>query len=419
MPHERPFSVPRLSRRNLIAGVTAIVGATAMRRLGLAQEPTPTPEASEDPWSVQGAPISPVGERSRFVVLERTFADNPTLTATWSFTPLQHLYGTITPSDLHFERHHGGVPVIDPQEHRLVIHGLVERPVELTVADIKRFPAVTNQMFLECSGNSLYGFTETEPEDTAQSIHGLTSTSEWVGVPVSTLLNEVGVQSDASWVLAEGADAAVMTRSIPMEKMMDDAIIAYAQNGEDLRPEQGYPMRLFLPGWEGNMNIKWLRRLEVGNEAYMTREETSKYTDVMPDGSIRQFTYPMDVKSLITWPSSGHVLPSLGFWEIQGVAWSGHGRIEGVEVSTDGGANWQEAELQDPVLPICHTRFRFGWEWDGQETLIMSRATDEEGAFQPTRDELLEARGANYVYHYNAIQPWLVHEDGSVSNGLA
>ena len=409
----------RLSRRRLLAGASTVAGSLALGNIARAQIPTPSADVPEDPTKEQGLPLSPVGERSRFVILGRTFAANTTTLASWSFTPLQHLHGTITPSDLHFERHHGGVPIISPDDHTLLVHGLVDRPVEFTVADIKRFPAVTLQMFLECSGNSLAQYGETPPEATAQDIHGLTSTSEWIGVPVSTLMAEVGAQPDGAWVLAEGADAAVMTRSIPMEKMMDDAIIAWGQNGEDLRPEQGFPLRLFLPGWEGNMNIKWLRRLEVGAEPFMTREETSKYTDAMADGTIRQFTFPMDVKSVITWPSTGHVLSSLGTWEIRGIAWSGHGRIETVEVSVDGGETWNEAELQGTVLPICHTRFSFLWEWDGAETVIMSRATDETGVVQPTRQQLLDARGANYVYHYNGIQAWRVHPDGSVTNELA
>jgi sulfane dehydrogenase subunit SoxC len=220
-------------------------------------------------------------------------------------------------------------------------------------------------------------------------------------------------------VLAEGRDAAVMTRSIPIEKMLDDALIAYAQNGEPIRPEQGYPIRLFLPGWEGNMQIKWLRRLEVGDAPFMTREETSKYTDVMPDASIRQFTYVMEAKSVITWPSAGHVIPALGFWEISGIAWSGNGRIETVEVSTDGGESWNEATLVEPVLPLSHTRFKYGWTWDGQPTTILSRAIDETGYVQPTRQELLDVRGAGYVYHYNGIQSWNVAANGLVTNGYA
>ncbi len=416
---DRPTAVRRFSRRKLLATASAVAGSVALTGRVDAQIPTPPTDVPEDPTKVQGLPLSPVGRRSPFVVLGRTFADNPTTLASWSFTPLQHLYGTITPSDLHFERHHAGVPIIAPDKHRLLIHGLVDRPLELTVEDIKRFPATTYQMFLECSGNSLYGYGETEPDATAQSLHGLTSTSEWVGVPVSTLLAEAGVQPGASWVLAEGADAAVMTRSIPIEKMMDDALVAYAQNGEDIRPEQGYPMRLFLPGWEGNMNIKWLRRLELGNAPYMTREETSKYSDALPDGRIYQFTFPMEVKSLITWPSTGHVIPALGPWELRGIAWSGLGAIERVEVSVDGGASWSDASIQGPVLPLCHTRFRYLWEWNGEETVIQSRATDDQGNVQPSREELLSVRGPNFVYHYNAIQPWRVHPDGSVTNGLA
>lgn len=420
MPADEKSRGPRLSRRRLLALASATAGALAIGQTGMAQTPAPETTASPgvpaDPTKVQGAPISHVGERSPFVHLERTFADNPTRTASWSFTPLQDLNGIITPSDLHFERHHGGVPLIDPANHRLLIHGLVDRPMEYTVEEIKRFPSVSRIMFLECSGNSLDGWGTPKPEATAQSIHGLASTSEWTGVPVSTLLKEVGVKPEAKWALAEGADAAVMDRSIPIEKLMSDAFIAYGQNGEDIRPEQGFPMRLVLPGWEGNANIKWLRRLKFGTGPWMTREETSKYTDVMPDGSIRQFTFPMEAKSLITWPSGGQVVPGLGQWEVSGVAWSGRGRIQKVEISTDNGQSWQDAHLQDPVLPISFTRFRFSWNWNGDETVLMSRATDETGYVQPTKEQLVAVRGTQSVYHYNGIQPWRVGKDGRVTN---
>lgn len=409
----------RLSRRRLFGALSALTGGLAVGRYSWqAAAQTPTPEIPEDPTKVLGEPLSQVGERSPFVDISRTFADNPTDLASWSFTPLQDSYGIITPSGMHFERHHAGVPLIDPREHRLLIHGLADRPIEYTVEDIKRFPAVSRIMFVECSGNSLYGYDDTAPEDTAQNLHGLVSTSEWVGVPVSTLLEEAGVRPEATWVLAEGADAAVMTRSIPLEKMMDDALIAYGQNGEEIRPEQGYPMRLVLPGWEGNMQIKWLRRLELGDGPYMTREETSKYTDVLPDGHARQFTFVMEAKSVITWPSSGHVIPARGFWEIRGLAWSGRGMISGVEISTDGGETWEEAQLDELVLPISQTRFRFPWEWNGDETVIMSRAIDETGYVQPTKQQLLDARSDGYVYHFNAIQPWRVATDGRVTNAL-
>jgi sulfane dehydrogenase subunit SoxC len=247
-----------------------------------------------------------------------------------------------------------------------------------------------------------------------QATHGMTSCSEWTGVKLALLLEEVGVQPGASWILAEGADPAKMTRSIPLAKAMDDALLAYAQNGEPLRPEQGFPLRLFLPGWEGNANVKWLRRLKVVDQPYMTREETSKYTDLMPDGRARQFTLVMDAKSVITHPSGGQRLAGAGFHEISGIAWSGRGRVTRVDVSTNGGMTWKEAALQEPVLPRAHTRFRLPWEWDGTEATVASRVTDETGYVQPTRDELVPLRGVNSYYHNNMIQAWKVKADGTV-----
>jgi sulfane dehydrogenase subunit SoxC len=253
MAADRDVRGPRLSRRRLLALTSSAAAALALGQPGSAQSPasgtSPSPSSPTDPTKVQGAPISHLGNRSPFVHLERTFADNPTRTASWSLTPLQDLNGIITPSGLHFECHHAGVPTIDPAKHRLLIHGLVDRPMEYTVEDIKRFPSSTRIMFLECSGNSLDAWGTPKPDATAQSLHGLASTSEWTGVPVSTLLKEVGVKPEAKWALAEGADAAVMDRSIPIEKLMSDAFIAYGQNGEDIRPEQDSPMRLMLPGW--------------------------------------------------------------------------------------------------------------------------------------------------------------------------
>jgi sulfane dehydrogenase subunit SoxC len=231
---------------------------------------------------------------------------------------------------------------------------------------------------------------------------------------LADVLAETGVKPGVRWILAEGADAAAMTRSIPIEKALDDAILAYAQNGERLRPEQGYPLRLFLPGYEGNTNIKWLRRLKLGDQPFQTREETSKYTDLMPDGRALQFNFVMEVKSVITRPSPGRGIAGPGFCEVTGLAWSGHGRITRVEVSADGGMTWRDAALQEPVLPKCLTRFRLPWTWEGASAVLQSRATDETGAVQPTRDALVAQRGPNFTYHYNAIQPWTLAPSGEV-----
>jgi sulfane dehydrogenase subunit SoxC len=339
----------------------------------------------------------------------------PTRQAAISLTPLQDLHGIITPNGLHYERHHAGVPAIDPREHRLVIHGLVNEPMIFTVDEIMRFPAVSRLHFLECSGNT-QNWGKPSPDLTAQDTHGLLSCGEWTGVPLKTVLEETGLHDGATWMLAEGADAAAMTRSVPVEKVLDDALLVYAQNGERLRPEQGYPLRLLLPGFEGNMSIKWLRRLKFGAAPWQTREETSKYSWLMPDGTARQFQFVMAAKSVITAPSGGQKLTGTGFHEITGLAWSGRGKITKVEVSTDGGATWAEAALQGPVHAKCLTRFRLPWTWNGAPALLASRATDETGYIQPSHDALLRERDARSYYHYNAIQRWALAEDGAVTN---
>lgn len=331
-------------------------------------------------------------------------------------TPLQDLDGIITPADLHFERHHGGIPEIDPERYVLLIHGMVERPMKFTLADLKRFPSRSRICFIECSGNGFSGYHRqwSSKEMTPQQLDGLTSTSEWAGVMLSTLFREVGVRPGAKWFLAEASDAAVMTRSIPIEKAWDDAMIAYGQNGEAIRPEQGYPARLLLPGWEGNAQVKWIRRIEVSDHPFMTREETSKYTDPLANCTARLFSFVMDAKSTITFPAYPFVLPEKGWWEIKGLAWSGRGSITRVDISTDGGRNWMPAELQAPVLPKCHTRFRYLWNWDGREALLMSRAVDETGYIQPTLGELMAVRGKGTFYHTNNIRAWKVQRDGQV-----
>jgi sulfane dehydrogenase subunit SoxC len=388
-----------------------VASAVALGSVASAQ---PVPQVPADPTKVQGRPPNEVGDRSPFEQPRRTPS------ATSSQTPLDLLNGIITPSDVHYERHHGGVPLIDPSRYTLTLHGMVDRPTVFGLEDLKRFPSLSRIMFLECSGNSGASWAKGPPTGTAQTLHGLTSTSDWSGVLVSTLMKEVGVQPGANWVLAEGEDAAVMTRSVPIDKLADDAFIAYGQNGEALRPEQGYPARLLLPGWEGNINIKWLRRLKFGDQPFETREETSKYTDPMPDGSARQFTFTMEAKSTITWPTTRtRVMPALGPWEVRGIAWSGRGRISRVEVSADGGKTWADARLVDPVLPIAHTRFLFPWTWDGTDAVLVSRATDETGYVQPTRDELIAARGTGSIYHYNGQQNWRVAADGTITNFYA
>ena len=389
----------KLTRRELLAGAAS---SMALSATAVAQS-TPAPI---DPTRVRGRAARVLGQRASTEPLQRVGRG-----ATASGTPHQALMGIITPADLHFERHHGGVPDIDPAHYSLLIHGMVERPMVFTLADLRRFPSVSRIHFLECSGN----LNRTAgPETTAGQLAGLTSTSEWTGVALSALFREVGVSPKATWFLAEGMDAAKLTRSIPVSKARDDAFIAYGQNGEPIRPEQGYPARLFLPGWEGNTNVKWLRRIELSDQPFMTREETSKYTEPFANGTARMFSFAMDARSLITSPSfSGTV--QRGPVEINGIAWTGAGTIRRVDVSTDGGKRWHAATLQEPVLSKAHTRFRYQWNWTGGEAVIMSRAVDESGYMQPTRAELLALRGpGTATYHLNPITGWVVRADGRV-----
>ncbi len=396
-----------IGRRTWLVSAVSSMAATAIGLISPVLLPASEQENS-DPTRVPGRAPSPNGFRAPGETARRL------TTTTHSLTPHQSLHGIITPSALHFERHHNGVPTIDSSRHRLLIHGLIERPLMLSMEDLVRFPSVTRTMFIECSGNS--GKEWKGPTGkTVQETHGLMSTSEWTGVPLATVLSEAGIKPDAAWVLAEGSDAAAMTRSLPLVEVLKDALLCYAQNGEALRPEQGYPLRLVIPGWEGNTCIKWLRRVKVGTAPFMTREETSRYTDLMPDGTARQFTFVMEAKSVITAPSGGQQIEP-GFVEIRGLAWSGRGHVTMVEVSTDGGLTWRPAQLQEPVLPHCHTRFRFRWRWHGEEAMLQSRCTDETGYIQPTRGALVAARGVNSSYHYNAIQSWKVDRNGQVTN---
>ncbi len=389
----------KVSRRDLLVGAAS---AVALGGTSSAQ----STQAPPDPTRVRGKAARPVGQRATAEKLQRVARG-----ATASGTPHQDLMGIITPSDLHFERHHGGVPEIDPQHYSLLIHGMVERPMVFTLADLKRFPSVSRIHFIECSGN--LGRTA-GPETTPGQLAGLTSTSEWTGVSLATLFREVGASPKATWFLAEGMDAAKLTRSIPASKAFEDAFIAYGQNGEPIRPEQGYPARLFLPGWEGNTNVKWLRRLELSDKPFMTREETSKYTEPYANGTARMFSFAMDARSLITSPSYPNTLGH-GWVEINGIAWTGAGKIRRVDVSTDGGKTWNAATLQEPVLSKAHTRFRYAWNWTGSEAVIMSRAVDETGYVQPTRAELLRQRGpGTATYHLNPITGWVVRADGTV-----
>ena len=374
----------------------------------------PRPVAPPDASMIPGVASGPLSTRSPFEMPALTPVG---ITTGSSLTPLQHISGTITPSDLHFQRHHNGIAVIDPQRYALTVHGLVDRPLVFSLEQLKRFPAVTRTCFVECSGNGRAAFRSPKREMTPQQVDGLTSNSEWTGVPVAALLKEAGVQRGATWVLAEGGDAARLSRSVPMEKMLDDAFIAYAQNGEPLRMPNGYPARLLLPGYEGNMCVKWIRRLELIDQPNMSRDETAKYTDPLANGTARQFSFTMDAKSIITSPAYPTRLSGPGWWPVTGLAWTGRGRIERVDVSTDGGRTWTEAELSNPVLSRAHTRFEHMWKWDGRPAQLMSRAIDETGYVQPTLQTYRDTRGAGTDYHFNAIRTWLVERDGGVYFG--
>ncbi|MFK7731774.1 MAG: sulfite dehydrogenase [Pseudomonadales bacterium] len=398
----------KLERRTVIKRLAGLTGVAAAPILAGASSTQPANPGDTELNTVRtpGRPPSLIGARAPEVKIQRQV-----LLDIASATPLQDLHGALTPADLHFERHHAGIPAIDSEQHELLIHGMVDKAIKFSVADLKRFPSVTRICFLECSGNLLTTVTE---RSTPQLVCGLTSQSEWTGVSLRTLFTELGVKPGASWFLAEGGDAALMTRSIPLEKAMDDAFIAYAQNGEPLRPEQGFPIRLLLPGWEGNTSIKWLRRLELSDQPFMTREETSKYTDPLKNGTARQFSVIMDARSVITAPTFPVWLEK-GWHEIRGLAWSGRGKIVRVDVSTDGGRHWHEAVLQGPVLSKAHTRFSLPWQWRGGAAELMSRAVDETGYVQPSRRQILDTRGPGSVpYHLNPILSWLVQSDGQV-----
>jgi sulfane dehydrogenase subunit SoxC len=333
-----------------------------------------------------------------------------------SFTPLQGLFGIITPSGLHFERHHAGWHDIDPREHRLMINGLVSQSKVYTMADLIRLPSVSRMHFIECGANSAMDWGS-PAVPSVQYTHGMLSCCEFTGVPLSLLLDDCGIDKDkAKWLLAEGNDGASLTRSIPIDRALDDAIVAYGMNGEMLRPENGYPLRLVVPGLQGVCWVKWLRRIEVGDTPFATREESTQYLDLMPDGLQRQYTLIQECKSVITSPSGGQRLLEKGFFNITGLAWSGRGKIVRVDVSVDAGKNWRSARLESPVLPKCLTRFNLDWEWDGKPYILQSRATDDRGHVQPKIAELRAVRGKRSVYHNNAIQSWKVSAAGEVMN---
>ncbi len=333
-----------------------------------------------------------------------------------AFTPLQGLFGILTPSGLHFERHHQGWWDVDPRQHRLMLHGLVREPRVYTMDDLMRLPAVSRIHFIECGANSGMEWRNVAVP-TVQYTHGMLSCCEFTGVRLAALLEDCGADvKKGRYLLAEGADGSGLTRTIAMERALDDVIVAWGMNGEMLRPENGYPLRLVVPGVQGVSWVKWLRRLEVGDRPWDTREETLHYVDLMPDGVHRQYTSIQECKSVITMPSGGQVLLNKGYYNVSGLAWSGRGRIRRVDVSVDGGRNWKPARLESPVLPKALTRFNFDWTWNGGPAILQSRAVDDTGYVQPKAAQLRAVRGTRSIYHNNAIQSWLVAASGEVSN---
>jgi len=408
-----------LSRRRFLTSTTAGVASA------LVTTQTAADTLAEAPPREVGAALSGHGERSKFVHLAMLPEAGPGMrnvdpsNAINSKTPLGKLVGTITPTDLHYERSHSGNPDLDPAKHRLLVHGMTRKQLVFTVDDLMRMPSITRTVFIECTGNGWENWKKADPNLTVQNMYGLVSTNEWTGVPLRFLIDLVGKDRRSTWMLAEGADAAGVDRSIPLtEEIMDEAFIAYGQNGEPLRPAHGFPIRLITPGLEGNLHIKWLRRLKFGDQPWMTRWETDRYTQLLANGKAMQFQLRMETNSVITSPS-GMMEIRPGYQRITGLAWSGHGKISKVEISTDEGRTWKQAHLNHPVLPKAQTRFQMDWVWDGKPTKIISRSTDEKGNVQPDRKSFIAKMGTNALNHYHAQQTWSIDGDGRVRNALA
>ncbi|HSF04978.1 MAG TPA: sulfite dehydrogenase [Methylomirabilota bacterium] len=422
-----PSEVGRVEagRRDFLRGAfLAAAGTVAVAMPGLSRaQGAGDPEILTLPGhsTSLGLPVAarPYGLPSRYEAnLQRR--QSPGLTrvdaASVSFAPLQGFFGILTPNGLHFERHHQGWHDIDPTRHRLMVNGLVREARVYTIDDLMRLPSVSRLHFIECGANTGMEWGNVAVP-TVQYTHGMLSCCEFTGVLLSTLLDDCGFDAARGrFVLAEGADGSGLTRTIAMERALDDAIVTWGMNGEMLRPENGYPLRLVVPGVQGVSWVKWLRRLEVGDRPYGTKDESLHYIDLMPDGLHRQYTSIQECKSVITTPSGGQVLLDRGYYDVSGLAWSGRGRIIRVDVSVDGGRSWRPAPLQSPVLPKCLTRFSVDWTWDGRETVLQSRATDDSGHVQPTITQLRQVRGTRSIYHNNAIQSWKVATSGEVSN---
>jgi sulfane dehydrogenase subunit SoxC len=414
-----------LDRRAFVKGGATLAAAMTGYTL---PETAAAQQLVDDPWStVQGTPAGTYNRPSRFESAAELGLTNPNgePRGQQARTPHHLLNGTFTPNGLHFVISRSGAPDIDPDQHRLVIHGLVDRPMVFTLDALMRYPMVSRMAFIECGGNSAPLFSPEPLDADVQAIHGLVSCAEWTGVMLSTLLEEVGIDPKATWLVAEGADSLAVHRSVPIAKALDDAMIALYQNGERLMPGTGYPMRLLLPGWEGNMNVKWLRQIKLVDQPSMSHSEARTYTPILPDGNAYQFFFLQQVKSFITHPSPGLGLSEPGYYEVSGIAYSSNGRISKVMVSADGGNSWAQADLQGPVHAKAFTRFRLPWHWDGGPAVLLSRAWDEAGNVQPTRAEIIAKRGvATNIpsvrgfpsQHYNGTTSWGVDSDGQVKN---
>jgi sulfane dehydrogenase subunit SoxC len=408
-------------RNSLLAAMAAGASATAASAFAQGSKGDPNILEKQTWQTTLGQPVAakPYGMPSKYEAnLQRR--ESPGLTrvsaASVAFAPLQGLFGIITPNGLHFERHHQGWYDLDPAKHRLMINGLVKQDMVFTMEDLMRLPSVSRIHFIECGANTGMEWGNVAVP-TVQYTHGMLSCCEFTGVPLSILLDMAGADTKkGKYVLAEGGDGSGMTRTIPMEMALDDVLVVWGMNGEMLRPENGYPLRLVVPGVQGVSSVKWLRRIEVGDMPYASKDEAVHYIDLMPDGLHRQYTSIQECKSVITTPSGGQQLLETGFYNISGMAWSGRGKVKRVDVSVDGGRNWREARLETPVLTKAVTRFNIDWVWDGKSAIVQSRATDETGYVQPAYRTLREVRGTRSIYHNNAIQSWKVDTNGEVSN---
>ncbi|SDI57324.1 sulfite dehydrogenase [Lutimaribacter saemankumensis] len=409
------------SRRAFLKGSIAAGGAVFGASAAKAAEPDPLITEVQD-WATglgDGVDATPYGLPIKYesdVIRRNVEWLTADTISSINFTPIHALDGTITPQGCAFERHHSGAIELRKEDYRLMINGLVDTPLVFTYEDLERFPRENHVYFCECAANTGMEWAGAQLNG-AQFTHGMIHNMEYTGVPLRTLLNEAGVQTEGKWVYVEGADASSNGRSIPLEKALDDVLVAFKANGEALRKEHGYPVRLVVPGWEGNMWVKWLRRVEVTTQAIQSREETSKYTDTLANGTSRKWTWVMDAKSVVTSPSpQSPIKHGHGPLVITGLAWSGRGAITGVDVSLDGGINWQPARLAQPGTAKALTRFYLDVEWNGEEMFLQSRARDETGYVQPSKAQLREVRGENSIYHNNCIQTWWVKPNGEAEN---